>query len=127
MSSSGEGEFANAFALPADCLRVLSAGSGGSGAGLVYRLLEGRLHTNASEAVLTYVFRAAETDDPPYFSKVLITHLAAEFCIPLTDSTSRWESLHKLAEAELRSAKLINAQEDTPQSLQDYCLVESRY
>ncbi len=127
LSSNDDSDLVNTFALPADCLRVLSAGSGGSGAGLVYRLYQGRLHTNASEVVLTYVFRASEADDPPFFSKVLITHLAAEFCIPLTDSTSRWESLHKLAEAELRSAKLIDAQEDTPQSIQDYCLVESRY
>lgn len=127
LSRNDDSEFANSFALPADCLRVLSAGSGESGAGLVYRLYGGCLHANASDVVLTYVFRANEADDPPFFSKVLITYLAAEFCIPLTDSTSRWESLHKLADAELRNAKLIDAQEETPQSIQDYCLVESRY
>lgn len=127
LSSDDVGDFANVFALPADCLRVLSAGPGQRGAGLVYRLLEGRLHANASEVMLTYVFRPDEEEFPPYFRKLLITSLAAEFCIPLTDSTSRWASLNKLAEAEMRSAKLINAQEDTPLGFEDFCLVESRY
>ncbi len=120
-------DYENMFALPVDCLRVLSAGPNGSGAGLVYRLLNRNLHTNSAEVTLTYIFRAPEADFPPFFDKVLIAHLAAEFCIPLTDSTSRWESLRKAAEAELKQARLINAQEVTPACINDFVLVETRY
>lgn len=56
----------------------------------------------------------------------LIAQLAAEFCIPLTDSTSRWEILQKLADAQLRRAKLIDAQEDTPPAVEDFSLLEGR-
>jgi hypothetical protein len=76
---------------------------------------------------LTYVARPAEDDFPPFFSLALIARLAAEFCIPLTDSTSRWEGLQKLADWELRRAKLIDAQEDTPASLTDFTLLEGRF
>jgi hypothetical protein len=127
LSSEPIGDFANAFALPADCLRVLSAGSARRGAGLAYTILDRRLHTNAAEVTLTYVFRANEEDFPPFFDKVLIAQLAAEFCIPLTDSTSRWDSLRKVADSELKQAKLINAQEVTAGRIEDFCLVEVRF
>lgn len=127
LSEEPAGSYHNIFALPADCLRVLSAGSHGSGAGLVYRLLNRRLHTDATEVTLTYLFRAPEEDYPPFFDKVLIAQLAAEFCIPLTDSTSRWESLRKTADDELKHAKLINAQEVTAPRIDDFVLVETRY
>lgn len=127
LSQETVGDFANVYALPSDCLRVLSAGPQGQGAGLVYRLLDRKLHTDAADVTLTYVFRAAEVDFPPFFDKVLIAHLAAEFCIPLTDSTSRWESLRKVAEGELKQAKLINAQEATAMRLDNFVLVETRF
>lgn len=117
----------SAYALPADCLRVLHAGSYEGGSGLVYRLSNRTLHTEATEIFLTYVFRADEGDYPPYFDKVLIAHLAAEFCIPLTDSTTRWEALRKIAQEDLKQAKLINAQQATLARIDDFCLVEARF
>ena len=76
--------------------------------------------------VLTYIARPDELDFPPFFDMALITQLAAEFCIPLTDSTSRWESLQKVADADLRRARLIDAQEETPSSVEDFTLLEGR-
>lgn len=119
-------DFANAFQLPSDCIRVLSAGTGGRGQGAVYKIVQRRVLTDVDEVVLTYVSRPDELDYPPFFDMALIAQLAAEFCIPLTDSTSRWEMLQKLAEAELRRARLIDAQEDTPPAIEDFSLLEGR-
>lgn len=119
-------DYLYAYDLPGDCLRVWSAGSPGSGSGLRYRLLGGKLHTNAESVVLTYIGNTAEADVPPFFNAVLIAKLAAEFCIPLTESTSRAESLSRLAEQELQRAKLYDAQQDTPPSLQSFSLTEGR-
>ena len=119
-------DFANAFQLPSDCVHVLSAGTDGRGRGLRYRISQRRLHTNAEEVVLTYLYRANETDFPPFFDMALIAQLAAEFCIPLTDSTSRSESLRKLAEKEFRRAKLIDSQEDSAPHFEDFTLIEVR-
>lgn len=119
-------DFAHAFQLPADFLRALSAGVSGSGAGLVYRIAESRLHTDAEQVVLTYVFRPDELSFPPFFDQALIARLAAEFCIPLTESTTRAEFLYRLSEDEFRRAKLIDGQQDIPSAITHFPLVEVR-
>lgn len=114
-----------AYQLPTDFLRALSAGAG-RGRGLDYRIHERRLHTHASEVVLTYIFRPLESEFPPFFDQALITRLAAEFCIPLTDSTSRSEALLKNAEKEFKYAKTTDAMQESPQAIEDYTLIGVR-
>lgn len=118
-------DYAYAFQLPADFLRALSAGAG-RGRGLDYRIQERRLHSHSSEAVLTYIFRPRESEFPPFFDQVLIARLAAEFCIPLTDSTSRAEALMKAAERELSGARTIDAQQAVNAAIDDYPLIGAR-
>jgi len=118
-------DFDYAFQLPAGFLRVISAGAG-RGSGLTYRIQERRLHTHSSDAVLTYIFRPDESEFPPFFDQILIARLAAEFCIPLTDSTSRSDALRKLADVEFRQARLIDSQQDTPSAFEDFNLIGAR-
>lgn len=119
-------DFANAFQLPSDFLRVLSAGTSGRGRGILYRIVENRLHTDMDEVVLTYVFRPDERTFPPFFDQALIAALAAEFCLPLTESTSRAEYLAKIAEEQFRRAKTIDGQQAVPRAIEDFPLVEVR-
>ncbi len=119
-------DFSAAFQLPADFLRALSAGPSGRGRGIDYRIAEQRLHADSDQIVLTYIFRPDESDFPPFFDQALISRLAAEFCIPLTESTSRSESLHKLAAGEFRTAKMIDSQQDRPERFEDFTLTEVR-
>ncbi len=119
-------DFDRAFQLPVDFLRALSAGAGARGRGLVYRIVDDRLHTSSSEVYLTYIFRPAEVDFPPFFDQLLIARLAAEFCIPVTESTSRAEMLYRIAETEFRRARLVDAQQDTPLAIEDFPLVAVR-
>lgn len=120
-------DYTYAYMLPADCMRVLSAGARARGSGLEYKICGRQLLTNADSATLTYVQRAPEENFPPFFVMALIAQLAAEFCIPLTDSTSRWEGLRHAAEAEFRRAKMIDSQEDTPARIVDFTLIEERF
>lgn len=115
-----------AYQLPSDMVTILSLGTNERGRGLEYRRAEGRLHTDAEEVWLTYIFRAAESLFPPYFSLALIARLAAEFAIPLTESTTRWQGLSAIAAAEFSRARLRDAQEDTPPRFEDFTLVEVR-
>jgi hypothetical protein len=126
LATAPAADYANAFQLPPDFLRALSAGAGGQGRGLVYRISETRLETDAPEVVLTYVFRPSEGAFPPFFDSALIGRLAAEFCIPLTENTSRAELLFKLAEQEMRAARLTDSQQDTPPAFQDFTLINAR-
>lgn len=120
-------DFENAFQLPVDCLRVLSAGTADRGRGLTYRISQRLLLTDADDVVLTYVGRPLEADFPAFFDMTLINFLAAEFCIPLTDSSARWEALQKAADHDFRRARLIDAQEETPPQLDDFTLLADRY
>ena len=119
-------EYSHAFQLPADCLRVLSVGSGNASRGLVYRRVGNTLHCNAGTALVDYIFRPDDELAPAYFEQTLIARLAAEFCLPLTENSSRADLLFRLAENEFERAKRIDAQQDTPRALEDFSLLDAR-
>ena len=119
-------DFAHAFAMPVDCLRVLSAGAGGRGRGLDYRIARNAIHTSSEAVVLTYIFRPDESQFPPFFDGALIARLAAELCVPVTENTNRAEMLYRVADLEERRARLIDAQQDTPARIDDFALIEAR-
>jgi hypothetical protein len=119
-------DYSHAFSLPTDYLRAISLGSGARGRGLNFRIARGALHTNADSVILTYVFRPEEEEFPPFFDQALIARLAAEFTIPVTESASRAESLYRLAEQEFQRARQIDAQQDSPNRIENFSLVDVR-
>jgi hypothetical protein len=126
LSAEPVADFAHAFQLPPGLLRVLSAGGSGRGRGIAFRLHEDRLHADAPAVTLTYIFRADEGSFPPFFAACLVARLAAEFCLPLTESASRAETLFRLAEQELRQARQIDSQQAMPRGIEDFPLVDVR-
>lgn len=119
-------DYQYAFALPNDFLRAISAGNGGRGRGLNYRITRGALHTDAQEVVLSYLFRPEEEEFPPYFDMVMIARLSAEFCIPVTENTSRADALFRLADQEFARARQIDAQQDSPMGIENFPLIDVR-
>ncbi len=126
LSESPLADYQNAFQLPNDFLRATSAGSAGRGRGMNYRIARGALHSDSEEVILTYIFRPEEEEFPPYFDMALIARLSAEFCIPVTENTSRGETLYKLAEMEFSRARQIDAQQDSPQRIENFSLIDVR-
>lgn len=119
-------DFQNAFALPNDFLRAVSAGQGGRGRGLHYRIARSALHTDSESVILSYIFRPEEEEFPPYFDMVVIARLAAEFCIPVTENTSRADALYRLADIEFARARQIDAQQDSPGRIENFSLIDVR-
>jgi hypothetical protein len=113
--------------LPADCLRVISAGAHRAGRGLDYRVQGSGLLADQPAITLTYQRRVPESDYPPFFAAALVARLAAEFCLPVTESASRAEVLRKAADLELRQARLIDSQQSTPRRFEDFTLIEARF
>lgn len=126
LSAVPTADFRHAFQLPAGFLRALSAGSPGSGRGLEYRLLEDRLHCDAEQVTLTYIFRPHESGFPAFFAAALVARLSAEFCIPLTESTTRAQMLFSQAEGELRQARRADSQQASPRAIQGFPLIQAR-
>ncbi len=119
-------DFKYAFQLPSDFLRIISAGSGSKGRGAEYRVYENKIYTDNEELIITYIYRVNENIFPTFFSEALVAALAAEFCLPLTESTSRAEFLQKKAEDVLKQARLTDAQQGTPLKFEDFSLIEAR-
>lgn len=119
-------DFGYAFELPTDFIKGLSAGDECRGRGAVYQIIGREVHTNYEDITFAYIKRADEADFPAYFVSALVNRLAAEFCLPLTENSSRSELLFKLADTELKLAKLIDSQQDTPPRVEDFTLIEAR-
>lgn len=119
-------DYAFAYQLPNDFLRAISAGSGSRSRGVVYKIVGDQLHSNVDGIVLSYIYRPAEESFPPYFDMVLIARIAAELCLPLTENVSRAEALSKLAEIEFSRARQIDAQQDSPNRLESFSLIDAR-
>ena len=119
-------DFAFAYQLPTDFLKALSAGDEVRGRGAVYQIVSGQLHSDAEEVVLRYLFRSSEGDFPAFFVAALVARLAAEFCLPLTENSTRAERLTRLADDELRLARLIDSQQHTPARVEDFTLIKAR-
>lgn len=126
LATSPVTDFQHAYQLPNDFLKALSAGDRTRGRGARFQIVGRELHTEAPSVVLTYLFRPSEGDFPAYFSAALVTRLASEFCLPLTENGDRAERLAAQAEQELRQAKLADSQQDTPQRFEDFTLIEAR-
>lgn len=138
LGASPEADFLYAYQLPGQFLRGISLGrriegggvSGASpaatGRGARYRILEQRVHTNAEQAVMTYIFRPDESAFPAWFDSALIDRLAAAMALSLTDSMSRADAMHGLAERSFRTAKTIDGQGQTAPEIADWPLIDCR-
>ncbi|WP_029011917.1 hypothetical protein [Niveispirillum irakense] len=120
------GDHAHGFALPDDFLRALSAGTAGRGRGLTFRIQGHHLLCDAPSVLLTYIARLDEAGFPAFFTQALVTRLAAEFCVPMTENTSRADSLMRQAEVEFRRARQIDTSQDSQPGLEDFSLIEAR-
>ena len=126
LNKTPKADYKYAYQLPNDTIRVLSAGRINLGRGLQYRIHHQELQTDSDQVVLTYISRPDESDFPPFFVDALISKLAMEFCLPLTESTTRTEYFRKLFEENLKTARLIDSQQAVPQAFQDFSLIEVR-
>lgn len=102
--------YTNAFNMPNTFLRVLKVARATSSRGISYTISGSRLNCNSEICVLSHIFRPDVSTCPPFFDQAIIARLAAEFCMPMTDSVGRTEALFKVAEASFRDAKTIDAQ-----------------
>ncbi len=120
----------NSFFLPSDFLRVISATAldvpTGRAPSLHYTINGDTLQTDSDRVFLHYIARVPASLWPSFFQNVMIDHLAAEFCLPLTENTSRTEFLSRRAERSLQRAKLIDSQQDSPRRIDDFSLIDVR-
>lgn len=115
-----------AYALPADFLRLQAVGTDAAEQGVPFEVRGAQLLTNAANVEITYVRRASEDDWPGYFQDALVAQLGANFAIPLTENTSRADTLGRLAEVKFVRAKQADDQGKDTRAIKRFPLTDAR-
>ncbi|WP_244215107.1 hypothetical protein [Pseudomonas sichuanensis] len=119
-------EWAYAFELPADCLRVLEVGYGGCQ--IDYLVEKRSILTNDPAVDLRYVFRnEVESTWDSHLVDLMTTAMAAVLAYPVTQSTSERDSRRAELVQATRQAKAVDGQEDPPQTLGNEHLLGARF
>lgn len=119
-------EFANAYDLPADCLRVRSIFNGEADDWKV----EGRqILTDLGDPIqIKYTKRVTDPAQfDPLFVAALASRVAADIAISLSESTAKAQGLWQLYMGKLQEAWKNDAQEGQPDSLPQGSWVGSRF
>ena len=117
-----EGEASlNRFQLPGDFLRAVKV----SGAA-PYKIMGDRLHTAADGVILTYVADVGEEAFTPCFASALVYALAAEFAMALLDDGAKFNLFYKLHAVELKEARFLDSQQETPKKIAGFPIVDAR-
>jgi hypothetical protein len=133
LAAAPNSEFAYQFAVPADYLRLVSAHDNNGGTGsLVYKIeSDGDGNTvvlsGASDLWLRYVARITDTNlMPPDFREALAYELAANFALPIAQSSTLADSMAKIARSKRAKAASSDGQEDYPEQLPEGTWVAAR-
>lgn len=115
--------YSHRFTLPGDWLRTLSVEN------VTDYAIEGRcILCNAAALNLRYVFRNAnESTWDAALVRVMTLAMAARMAYAITQSTSKQQLCMQELEFELRKARAIDGQEEPPETLGDFPLLQSRY
>tara|TARA_R100001510_G_scaffold13288_1_gene10540 strand:- start:206 stop:784 length:579 start_codon:yes stop_codon:yes gene_type:complete len=107
-------EFASAFTLPADCLRVLRSENSNFSNNERFRIEGRKLLTDESTMKILYV--ASITDTTQYDASLIETlsaRLAAELAYPITQSSTLMDRMFGLYQQKLKDARFADATEGT--------------
>ena len=107
-------EFASAFTLPADCLRVLRSENSNFSNNERFRIEGRKLLTDESTIKILYV--ASITDTTQYDASLIETlsaRLSAELAYPITQSSTLMDRMFSLYQQKLKDARFADATEGT--------------
>lgn len=104
--------------VPSDVLRVIKTDA---------RIIENKIISDSDSVKIIAIRRMLPDSFPSYFSSVVSTKLAMEFCIPLTSDQSVFRTLVALYESELQTAKFIDSTTSINSAIENFSLLDSRF
>lgn len=110
------------YALPADCLRVLSM----QDESYVFKVENGYLMTDEAEAYILYIKRIAAGDMDSLLAETVAARLAATIAFALTNSPSIAEAMWKLYKDKLDEAQTVDAFEGSTTQMASDDWINSR-
>ena len=110
---------------PPALLRLLSV-QASDGTLARWEVQTGAIVADIDSAYARYIQPVAESQFPVFFEQLLVWRLAAVFCIPVTDNTSRADALLRQYEARFETARRLDASQVAPPVLASNILTAVR-
>ncbi len=114
------------WALPNDYLRLVSVIDALRKVAVNYKVVGDYIHATSGSLHAYYIGTVSAQNLPSFFKALLINKLAAEFCLPVTESSSRADSLLKLFEKQFNKARTLDDRSDSPQRFDSFSLIDAR-
>lgn len=108
------------FQLPSDHLYVVKCSDRD------YEIYERDVYANSEEVTIMYVYPVDEANLPPYFAKALEYNLAAQFAIPLTDSSTKANFYANVYQSAIKKARFADASQRPPSAIEDSPYIQAR-
>ncbi|MBO4480644.1 MAG: hypothetical protein J5742_03420 [Alphaproteobacteria bacterium] len=106
------------FNIPTDVLRIVKTNG---------RVMEDKIISDSKEISITAIVRISPDKFPNYFSSLVVTKLATEFCMPITGDQTVFRTLVALYETELQNAKFIDSTTSINPQIENFSLVDVRF
>lgn len=114
------------FTLPSDWLKTLSVGI--EGYEVDYKHEGGKILSGGTSLALRYIFRNEnEATWDSMLVRAMELRMAAEMAYPITGSASMADMMHSKLQQHMQQARAVDGQDDPPQTLGDFPLLQSRY
>lgn len=114
------------FTLPGDWLKTISVGP--DGYEVDYKHESGKILANGTSLALRYIFR---NDNEATWDSMLVhameLKMAAEMAYPITGSASMADLMNGKLLQHLKAARAVDGQDDPPQTLGDFRLLNARF
>jgi hypothetical protein len=114
------------FTLPGDFMRVLSVGE--AGAEIEFKIEDGKLLCDDNPALLRYVYR---NENPATWDDMLVRGMelamAEAMAYGITQSATLRDSMRDELARHMKQARAVDGQDDTPETLGDSPLLNSRF
>ncbi len=114
------------YLLPKNILRIISCGAGDNFSDISYKIMKDRLYANSDIVTIKVIQDIDESQMPPFFINLLVDFLSYEFCLPLTEDHAKSSYLNQVCISQERLAKLIDAQQKTPEKITKFSLIDCR-
>lgn len=120
------GYYSAQFTMPADCLRVLQVGE--DGYEVDYKVESGKILAGGTSLALRYIWRnVTESTWDAMLVHAMELKMAALMAYPITMSAAKEEVQIRKLEMHMKRCRAVDGQEDPPQTLGDFPLLQSRF
>lgn len=114
------------FTVPADCLRVLQVGE--EGYEVDYKVESGKILAGGTSLALKYIWKnTTESTWDAMLVHAMTLQMAAAMAYPITMSTSKEQLQAQKLELFMKQCRAVDGQDDPPQTLGDFPLLQSRF